>query len=166
MLFRSDAQKWSKGKLVDNKTIVRGDLFYLTWCKKEQKRLVMHIIDEDSLGEIKSNQQKKVDERLAKDGLEGYFHHMPDNKILFVVYATYWTQANQLKPGDVVRMLPPKESGKGIQPISLKVVSQKNRGTYGSGFNEVVLEVFQGMDISGIAKYQCTSGFRLAREMK
>jgi len=161
-----DAQKWSKGKLVDNKTIIRGDLFYLTWCTKEQKRLVMHIIDEDSLGEIKSNQQKKVDERLAKDGLEGYFHHMPDNKILFVVYATYWTQANQLKPGDAVKMIPPKENGKGIPPISLKVVSQKNRGTYGSGFNEVVLEVFQGMDISGIAKYQFTSGFRLAREMK
>lgn len=153
-----DCKKWQAGKLVNNLSIKNKDTFYLTWCMKEKQRVVVQIADEASLEEIKTKQLALINSRLAKEGLEGYIDSMDGKSVSFTVYATYWMQANQLKPGQLVQILFPSDKGKSLQTIALKVISQKNRGTYGSGFSEVLLETTQDSDSTLLLKYANIQG--------
>lgn len=139
----------------------KGDARYLTWCMKEKQKVVMQIVDEASLEEIKTWQLALINSRLAKDGLEGYIDDVDGKKVSFTVYSTYWLQANQVKPGQTVQILVLSEKGKAPQSIVLKVVSQKNRGTYGSGFNEVTLETTKDSDSVILSKFENIQGTRL-----
>ncbi|NBR06993.1 MAG: hypothetical protein EBT92_14685, partial [Planctomycetes bacterium] len=69
--------------------------------------------------------------------------------------------ANQLKPGQLVQILSLSEKGKVPQNIVLKVISQKNRGTYGSGFNEVILETTKDSDSIILSKIENIQGVRM-----
>lgn len=156
-----ECKKWQAGKLIETLTMKKGDTFYLTWCMKEKQKVVMQIVDDASLEEIKTRQLALISSRLAKDGLEGYIDAVDVKKVSFTVYATYWSQANQLKPGQIVKILVPSEKGKAPQIMILRVVSQKNRGTYGSGFNEVNLEPTQDSDTTLLSKFENIQGARL-----
>ena len=161
-----ECKKWKAGKLIDTLAMKKGDTFYLTWCMKEKQKVVMQIVDEASLEEIKTRQLALINSRLAKDGLEGYIDTVDGKKVLFTVYATYWSQANQLKPGQLVQIFSPSEKGKAPQSIVLKVVSQKNRGTYGSGFNEVMLETTKDSDSIILSKFENIQGTHLVPLLK
>jgi hypothetical protein len=161
-----ECKKWKAGKLIDTLPMKKGDTFYLTWCMKEKQKIVMQIVDEASLEEIKTRQLALINSRLAKDGLEGYIDTVDGKKVLFTVYATYWSQANQLKPGQLVKIFSPSEKGKAPQSIVLKVVSQKNRGTYGSGFNEVTLETTKDSDSVILSKFENIQGTHLVPLLK
>ena len=161
-----ECKKWKAGKLIDILAMKKGDTFYLTWCMKEKQKVVMQIVDEASLEEIKTRQLALINSRLAKDGLEGYIDAVAGRKVSFTVYATYWSQANQLKPGQLVQIFSPSEKGKAPQSIVLKVVSQKNRGTYGSGFNEVMLETTKDSDSIILSKFENIQGTRLIISVK
>ncbi len=154
-------KKWNAGKLVDTIALKKGNTFYLTWCMKEKQKVVMQIVDEASLEEIKARQSALINSRLAKDGLKGYIDAVDGKKVSFTVYSTYWSQANQLKPGQLVQILSLSEKGKVPQNIVLKVISQKNRGTYGSGFNEVILETTKDSDSIILLKLENIQGTRL-----
>ena len=148
-----DCKKWHKGKIVERSTLKKGDQVYLTWCLRDKQKTVMQLIDEASLDEIKTKQLTFINARLAKEGLEGYIDSVNGKSVSFTVYATYWMQANHLKQGQMVQIVIPGEKGKYSQYTGLKVVSQKNRGTYGSGFNEVQLEATQDPS-SSLLKYE------------
>ena len=165
-IISPECKKWKAGKLIDTLSMKKGDTFYLTWCMKEKQKVVMQIVDEASLEEIKSRQLALINSRLAKDGLEGYIDTVDGKKVLFTVYATFWSQANQLKPGQMVQILSPSEKGKAPQIIVLKVVSQKNRGTYGSGFNEVTLETTKDSDSVILSKFENIQGTHLVPLLK
>lgn len=154
-------KKWNAGKLVDTIALKKGNTFYLTWCMKEKQKVVMQIVDEASLEEIKARQSALINSRLAKDGLKGYIDAVDGKKVSFTVYSTYWSQANQLKPGQLVQILSLSEKGKVPQNIVLKVISQKNRGTYGSGFNEVILETTKDSDSAILSKIENIQGVRM-----
>ena len=154
-------KKWNAGKLVDTIALKKGNTFYLTWCMKEKQKVVMQIVDEASLEEIKARQSALINSRLAKDGLKGYIDAVDGKKVSFTVYSTYWSQANQLKPGQLVQILSLSEKGKVPQSIVLKVISQKNRGTYGSGFNEVILETTKDSDSIILSKIENIQGVRM-----
>ena len=154
-------KKWNAGKLVDTIALKKGNTFYLTWCMKEKQKVVMQIVDEASLEEIKARQSALINSRLAKDGLKGYIDAVDGKKVSFTVYSTYWSQANQLKPGQLVQILSLSEKGKVPQNIVLKVISQKNRGTYGSGFNEVILETTKDSDSIILSKIENIQGVRM-----
>ena len=154
-------KKWNAGKLVDTIALKKGNTFYLTWCMKEKQKVVMQIVDEASLEEIKARQSALINSRLAKDGLKGYIDAVDGKKVSFTVYSTYWSQANQLKPGQLVQILSLSEKGKVPQSIVLKVISQKNRGTYGSGFNEVILETTKDSDSAILSKIENIQGVRM-----
>jgi len=128
---------------------------------KEKQKIVMQIVDEASLEEVKTRQLGLINSRLAKDGLEGYIDTVDGKKVSFTVYATYWSQANQLRPNQLVQIFSPSEKGKAPQSIVLKVVSQKNRGTYGSGFNEVTLETTKDSDSIILSKFENIQGTHL-----
>ena len=161
-----ECKKWKAGKLIDILAMKKGDTFYLTWCMKEKQKVVIQIVDEASLEEIKTRQLALINSRLAKDGLEGYIDAVAGNKVSFTVYATYWSQANQLRPNQLVQIFSPSEKNKAIQSIVLKVVSQKNRGTYGSGFNEVMLETTKDSDSIILSKFENIQGTRLIISVK
>ena len=64
-----------------------------------------------------------------------------------MVFSSYWAQSNQLKPGQTVQIAGTQA---GFRPdkerVVAKVVSQKNRGMYGSGVNDVLLELTEPAD--------------------
>jgi hypothetical protein len=93
--------------------------------------------------------------------MEGYIDAVDGKKVSFTVYSTYWLQANQLKQGQMVQILVYSEKAKAPQSIVLKVMSQKNRGTYGSGFNEVILETTQDSDTALLTKFENIQGAHL-----
>lgn len=156
-----ECKKWQVGKLIKALPMKKGDTFYLTWCMREKQRVVMQIVDDASLETIKNRQLSLINYRIAKEGLAGYIDTVDGKKVSFTVYSTFWSQANQLKPGQIVKILVPSEKGKAPQSMVLKVVSQKNRGTYGSGFNEVMLETTKDSDSVILSKFENIQGTRL-----
>ena len=156
-----DCKKWKQGKLVDTLAMKKGDTFYLTWCLRDKQKVVMQIADEASLEEVKAGQMALVNSRLAKMGLEGYIDGVDGKNVSFTVYSTYWSQASQLKPGQMVQIITPPEKGKPPVEINLKVISQKNRGTYGSGFNEVALETTRDADTAILSRLENIQGIRI-----
>ena len=71
-------------------------------------------------------------------------------------------QAGRLKPGDEVSL---KRSGKGFhatgEAVTAKVVSAKNRGAYGSGVNDMVLELKRPEDTKVLAAWTADAVIRL-----
>src|SRR5262249_5845777 len=59
-----------------------------------------------------------------------------------MIFATYWSQAGALKQGQPVRL---SASGPGYVPtgatVAAKVDIRKNRGAYGSGVSDILLEL-------------------------
>lgn len=157
-----DCMVWKSGQIIANASPNPGDTLYMTWCLRDSQRVVMQLVDEASLEEIKARQQALIAKRLASDGMAGYVESVEGKKVLFTIYSTYWAQAGQLKPMQQVQLLVPGEKGKApAQPIAAKVLSQKNRGTYGSGFNEVTLELLREADSLALSRLKGIQETRL-----
>jgi hypothetical protein len=146
----------------EKKELRAGDHLYLTWCLRDGKRVVMLIADDASLDTIKKEEQERVAEQVAKEGLGGRIEGVEGKTVQFMVFATHWAQAGQLKAGQDVRLM---RTGKGYRPtgdaIEAKVVSQKNRGVYGSGVNDVVLELKRPEDGKALASWMGEAVVRL-----
>src|SRR5262249_48728900 len=137
---------WRGGK--PGRPAVRpGDRVYLTWCLRDGKRVVFLVADDDSLEAVKKEQQARVAAEVAREGIAGQVEGVEGTTVQFMVFPTYWSQAGVLRPGRAVRLT---ATGKGHRPagptVTAKVVSQKNRGSYGSGVNDVVLELARKED--------------------
>ncbi len=135
-------RNWVDGKLSETFPLKPGDGIYMTWIYQDTRRVVKLLTDDASLETLKIRESKRIAEEIAREGLAGQIDTVFENQAHFLVYSSYWAQSGQLKPGQEVQIAP---TGPGFRPtverIAAKVVSQKNRGMYGSGVNDVMLQL-------------------------
>ena len=102
--------------------------------------------DEASLPLVQEQETRRIQERLARHGLSGYVERVEGATVHGLVFAAYWSQANQWKPGQ--ELLLSKSAGAdapaGEAPaaaVKATLRTRRNLGTYGSGPSEIVLEL-------------------------
>jgi hypothetical protein len=122
------------GKKVEEPGLAKGERLYLTWCYDGTRRVVKLLCDAASLTAVQAEGQKRVQERIARDGMGGFVESADEGKARLLVFSTYWSQAAALKPGQTLTL---KFSGEGVD---VRITSRKNLGTYGSGPSEILLE--------------------------
>lgn len=120
---------WRDGKTVEQPALTKGERLFMTWCYDGKRRVVKLLSDNGSLTAIQAESQKRVQERIVREGM-GAFVESADRLLIF---STTWSQAAALKPGQGLRLRVGGDS------VETKVVSRKNLGAYGSGPNEIVL---------------------------
>src|SRR5262249_31448574 len=103
---------WSKGKKVKPSVRAR-DRVYLTWCLREGKRVVHLLADDASMDAVKKEEQERLAKEVAREGIAGKVEGVEGSKVRFMVYATGWSQAGQLKAGQQVSL---SGTGKGFRP--------------------------------------------------
>jgi hypothetical protein len=125
---------WRDGKKVDDPALARGGRLYLTWCHENGRRVVKLLADGASLEALQAEGRKKVQERIAREGLGAFVEGVEEGKARLLIFSTFWAQASALKAGQTLRLKVGDES------VDARVVSRKNLGAYGSGPNEMVLD--------------------------
>ncbi|HVE39929.1 MAG TPA: hypothetical protein VNM14_08590, partial [Planctomycetota bacterium] len=129
---------WREGKTVEQPGLTKGERLYLTWCQEEKRRVVKLMADAESLNAIQAEAQKKVQERIARDGMGAFIEEGADGKARLLIFSTHWAQAAAIKKGQILGL---KMAGDGVE---VRVDSRKNLGAYGSGPNEIILDGVTG----------------------
>lgn len=111
-----------------------GRTLYLTWCREENRRVVHLMADEAGLEKLRADALERERIRVRERGLGGFAERVEGSRVQFLVFATDWSPARELKPGQVVRL------SRDGHDVPMQVVARKNLGTYGSGATEVVLD--------------------------
>lgn len=132
---------WQGGKRVPQGEWKKSARCYLCWSVEGKGGIVHLLADDASLKAIQEQEEKRIRARLEKDGLEGRLEGVSGSRLDFMAYATYWSQANQLQPGQKVQIGPDR----GVA-IAAAVVSRKNQGTYGSGVCDLALDLADEKD--------------------
>jgi hypothetical protein len=136
---------WREGKVSETPGLAKGERLYLTWCAQEKRRVVRLMADAASLGAIQAEGQKKVQERLAREGMAGFLEDVALGKARLLVFSAHWAQAAALRKGQILRL---KSSDAACRPtgdgVDARVDSRKNLGAYGSGPDEVILDDVTG----------------------
>jgi gluconolactonase len=134
-------ETWHEGQVDPDRELQAGDDVFLTWRQLDDGRVVTLLADAESLDAIRQRERQRIDEQIAREGIAGQVVSVDGANIQFMAFATHWPHANALRPGQTVRLT---RTAAGYRPtgetIALRVVSQQNRGAYGSGVNDVVLE--------------------------
>jgi hypothetical protein len=125
----ADCRIWRDGKPAREAGLAKDERLYLTWCYDGTRRVVKVMADAASLNAIQAEGQKRVQERIAREGM-GAFVEAADR---LLVFSTYWAQAGALKNGQTLRLQV------GGEAVDVKVVTRKNLGAYGSGASEIAL---------------------------
>jgi hypothetical protein len=132
---------WRAGKTTEEPALTKGERLFLTFCYEGDRRVVKMLADAASLVAIQAEAEKSVQERLAREGMAGFLESVDDGKAQLLLFSTYWAQGAGLKPGQTLSL---KLSDAAFRPagegVDLKIVSRRNRGAYGSGPNEIVLD--------------------------
>jgi hypothetical protein len=155
--FDPKCSHWRDGKKADSAVAKVGERVYLTWCYegKEKLRVVKLCSDAASLDKIQAEEKKRIAERVKKEGMTGFVEEVAKDKTRVLVFATWWQQAGELKPGDRLRL----QYGDG-EPIEVKLVSPKNLGIYGSGCSELIVE---GLDAKQVETVRGWAGSKVVR---
>lgn len=118
-----------------------GDSVYLTWCWRDGQRIVFVLADDASLDAVKKAQQERVDRQVAQEGISGQIEGVAGTTVRFMAFATGWAQAGRLSPGQKMLLT---RTGPGWRPkgdtFEAKLISRQNRGSYGSGVTDMILE--------------------------
>ena len=150
-----DCRKWKDGNRVDDFSLQAGQRLYMTWVYRDARRIAMLLTDDASLETLKKLAVERVAAEVAADGMAGRIELMEPDQLQFMVFSNWWVQSNQLKPGQAVALAP---TGPGYRPtaqrIAAQVVSQKNRGVYGSGVTDVVLRLVRPEDAASLHERQ------------
>lgn len=132
---------WQGGKRVERATF-KADKRYLTWCYRKDQRVVMLMADDASLEAIKKDEGARLGQQIAAEGIAGRVESVDGRDVHFLVFGTHWAQAGTLKEGQTVKLT---TTGRGFHPTGMpvpaKVTFRKNRGQYGSGVTDLVLQV-------------------------
>ena len=152
--FDSRCKFWRGGKVVEKANAKAGERVYLTWCYEDKSRVVKLIADAASLDAIQKEAKKRIAERVKKEGMTGFVEEVAKDKTRVLLFATWWQQAADLKPGDKLKL---QTDG---DPIAVKLVSRKNLGTYGSGCSELIVE---GLDAKQVEVVRGWGGSKVAR---
>ena len=154
--FTLDPQcrKWKDGKLVEQVELTANQRLYLTWCLREGKRVVMLLSDEASLPAIKQQEAERMAAETAKEGVAGRLESLDKHTAHVLIFNTHWSQAGQIKEGQSVRL---SATGPGFHPqgetISGTVKFRKNRGQYGSGVTDMLVELALPADVAQIQEW-------------
>ncbi len=132
--FDPKCQFWRGGKIVDSANAKVGERVYLRWCYDDTRRVVKLCSDAGSLDAIQAEARKRIGERVKKEGMTAFVEEAKE-KTRVLVFATWWQQAGDLKPGDKLRL-----QAEGGEPVAVNLVSRKNLGTYGSGCSELIVD--------------------------
>lgn len=152
-------KKWSGGKLTDAFPIKPGDRLYMTWVYRDERRVVVLLADDASLETLKRLETERINKEVAAEGLAGQVEMIDEGQFQFMVYSTYWAQANQLKTGQAVQIV---QTGPGYRPtisaakaaVRATVLAQTNRGMYGSGVNDVKLKLLNSEDAARLSELE------------
>jgi gluconolactonase len=159
-----DSIFWRDGKKADlpHFNLKPLDRIYMTYQVEGGPRRVRLIADAASLEAIKKEEQDRIDKRIAAEGLTGFVESIDGKTVRYLAFATHWPQANALRPGQEVHL---RQTDKTLRPtgdaMEAAVVSQKNRGTYSSGANDVVLELRRPEDARLLEKWTAPLVVRL-----
>jgi hypothetical protein len=138
-------QVWRDGRKVEQPGLTKGERLYLTWCYDDKRRVVKTMADAQSLNAIQAEGQKRVQERLVREGMAGFIEDVADGKARLLIFSTHWAQAAAIKKGQTLTL---KASDSAYRPtgegVDVRVESRKNLGAYGSGPNEIILEEITG----------------------
>lgn len=151
----TDAQFFRHGQRTDSPALKPGDRLYFTWTKETAGRVVRLIADDASLDAVKKIEADVVAARTARDGLTGQVELVSGDTVHFLIHSSYWSQGNQLKPGQLVQL---RATDAQFNPtgeaIEAELVSRKNLGTYGSGVNETTLKLKHPADAKKLAGWK------------
>jgi hypothetical protein len=136
--FQLDAacRIWRDGKTGTEPGLAKGEKLYLTWCYEGARRVVKMLSDGASVAAIEADARRKVQERVAREGMGAFLESVEDGKAKLLVFSTHWAQAAAIKPGQTLTLQAAAAGG----GVDVQVVSRKNLGAYGSGPNEILLE--------------------------
>jgi len=138
-------QVWRDGKKTDPPALTKGERLYLTWCTDDKRRVAKTVADAASLNAIQAEGQKRVQERLARDGMGAFIEEVSDGKARLLVFSTHWSQAAAIQKGQTLSL---KASDAAYRPtgdgVEVRVDSRKNLGAYGSGPSEIILDDVAG----------------------
>jgi hypothetical protein len=144
---RADAGKWSV-----------GDRVYLRWCLRDARREVMLMADDASLETLKKQEAERLREETKRLGMMARLQSVDGTAVHVMIFATHWSQAGTLKQGQRVRL---SRTSEGFVPkgetIEAKLAVRKNRGAYGSGVSDVMLELLRPGDASKVRAWQAES---------
>ena len=144
-------QVWSDGKQIEVAKPVRGARIYLTWVYDGTTRVVKLFSDAGSLEELQADTRQRFRERTRKEGLTGFVEEVAKDKTRLLIFATWWAQAGELKPGVSLRMQLTDSTLRATgAAIDMRLVSRKNLGTYGSGCSELIVEALNGKQLDGL----------------
>ena len=148
-------QKWSGGKLVETVSLKPGDHVYMTWVYRNDRRVTLLLSDDASLETLKDLETKRINAEIAAEGLAGQLETVDKDQVQFMVYSSYWAQSGKLQPNQPVTIV---TTGPGYRPANVrfggKVLSQKNRGMYGSGVNDVMLQLADPNDAAKLCELE------------
>lgn len=148
-------QKWLAGKLVSDFPLKTGDHVYMTWVYRDNRRVVLLLADDASLETLKELETKRINAEIAAEGLAGQIETVEKDQVQFMVYSSYWAQSGKLQPNQAVTIA---TTGPGYRPTDVrfagKVISQKNRGVYGSGVNDVMLQLDTPEDAAKVSELE------------
>jgi hypothetical protein len=140
---------WQGGDRVPASKLSVGDRVYLRWRLRDGKREVLLISDDASLDVLKKQETARLRQETKRFGMLGRLQSVEGTAVHVMIFATHWSQAGALKQGQRVRL---SETGVGFVPkaesIGAKVSVRKNRGAYGSGVTDVMLELLKPDDAS------------------
>jgi len=152
--FGATCMYWKDGKQVPAADAKIGQRVYLTWVYEDKRRVVKLFSDGASLDAIQAKAKKHIAERVKKEGMTAFVEDVTKEKTRVLVFATWWQQAGELKPGAMLRLQTDGE------PIAAKLVSRKNLGTYGSGCSELIVE---GLDAKQVETVRGWGGGKVVR---
>jgi sugar lactone lactonase YvrE len=151
----TDAKFFRHGQRADSPALKTGDRLYFTWTKDGDRRVVRLLTDDASLDAVKKIEADAVAARIALEGLTGQIEAVDGETVHFLIHSSYWSQGNQLKPGQLVHLrATDAQFAPAGDAIEAELVSRKNLGTYGSGVNETTLKLKNPADAKKLAAWK------------
>ena len=154
LAFRIDpkCKTWRAGQVDEKFPFGVADKIYLTWCLEKDQRNVMLASDDASLEAIKQMEAVRLQKVIDRDGVNGHVESWDGEKLHVMIYARHWAQAGRLNDQQAVLLK------RNDQTIEGKIVFCKNRGTYGSGVTDMLIEPAKPVDANRIRAWVIQAG--------
>jgi hypothetical protein len=142
-----ECQRWRDGKLVKGLKPAKGDRLFLTWTQQGGKNVVHLLSDDASLKAIQTEEQARVEKRYREEGFSASLQMIEDGTAHVMLFATSWQQAAKLREGQDVRLYGSgKDDRRTGEAVPGRITFRKNRGTYGSGVTDMLVELKEPAD--------------------
>jgi hypothetical protein len=138
-------ERWRAGKLDEKHRPAKGDRLYLTWVSQEDGRVVKLLTDEASLEAIRKLEQERVEKQGKEKGYVSWVEMIEGNSVHVLIAATHWQQVAAVKEGQEVSFGPERALA-----VVGWVTFRKNRGTYGSGPTDMLIELKAPADVTRV----------------